>query len=116
MSGRLRCFGEKNDAGSGSAQPVDRVCVGGLFLHHAEEGVFHETSARKGGEPAGFVDGQQIGVFKQNFEVPRGVWFDPWWTVPDEGLAQSDRLASGGGDAVEGDVAVVQFLLPGLWS
>ena len=31
-------------------------------------------------------------------------------------MAQSDRFASGGGDAVEGDLAVVQFLLPSFWA
>jgi hypothetical protein len=56
-----------------------------------------------------------MGVFKQDFEALRGVWFDPGWTAPDQGLAQSNRFASGGGDAVEGDLAVVQVLLPGLW-
>ena len=55
-----------------------------------------------------------MGVFKQDFEVLRGVWFDPGWTVPDKALAQNDRFASGGGDAVEVDFAVVQFLFPGL--
>ena len=94
---------------------MDRVCLGGSPLHAAQEGVFHEAAAGEGGEPAGFVDGQQIGVFKQDFEVLRGVWFDPGWTVPDKGLAQSDRFASGGGYAVEGDFAVVQFLLPCFW-
>jgi len=43
--------------------------------------------AGEGGQPAGFVDAQRMEVFKQDFEVPRGVWFDPGWTVPDEGLA-----------------------------
>jgi hypothetical protein len=28
-----------------------------------------------------------MGVIKQDFEVLRGVWFDPGWTVPDKGLA-----------------------------
>ncbi len=107
MSGRLRCFGEEDDAGGGSAQPVDRVCVGRSPLHAAQEGVFHEAAAREGGEPTRFVYGQQMGIFKQQFEVPRGVWFDPRWTVPDKGLARRDRFASGGGDAAEGDLAVV---------
>ena len=84
---RLRCFGEEDDAGGGSAQPVDRVCVGDLPLHQAEEGVFQEAAAGKGGQPAGFVDGQQMGVFKQDFEVLGAVWFDPGWTAPDKGLA-----------------------------
>ena len=86
MRGRLPCFGEEDDAGGGSAQPVDRVCVGGLLLYQAQEGVFHEAAAGEGGQSAGFVDGQQMGVFKQHFEVLRGVWFDPGWTVPDKGL------------------------------
>jgi hypothetical protein len=54
-------------------------------LHQAQEGVFHEAAAGEGGQPAGFVDGQQMGVFKQDFEVLRGVGFDPGWTVPDKG-------------------------------
>ena len=114
MTGRPRCFGEEDDAGGGSAQPVDRVCVGGSPLHAAQEGVFQEAAAGECGQPAGFVDGQQMGVIQQDFEVLGGVWFDPWWTVPDKGLARSDRFASGGGDAVEGDFAVVQMSLPGL--
>ena len=87
LRGCLRCFGEEDDAGSGPAQPVDGVCVGGLFLHQAQEGVFHEAAAGEGGQAAGFVDGQQMGVIKQDFEVLRRVWFDPGWTVPDKGLA-----------------------------
>ena len=83
-------------------------------MHQAQERVFHEAAAGKGGQPAGFVDGQQMGVIKQNFEVLRRVWFDPGWSVLDKGLAWNDRFASGGNDAVEGDFAVVQFLLPGL--
>ena len=58
-------FGEEDDAGSGSAQPVDRVCVGDLLLHQAQEGVFHETAAGEGGLPARFVDGQQMRVIKR---------------------------------------------------
>ena len=87
MSGPQRCFGEEDDPASGSAQPVDRVCVGGLLLHQAQERVFHEAAAGQGGQPAGFVDGQQMRVFKEDFKVLRGVWFDPRWTVPDKGLA-----------------------------
>ena len=87
FSSRLRCFGEEDDAGSGSAQPVDRVCIGGLLLHQAQEGVFHEAGAGESGQPARFVDGQQMGVFKQDFEVLRSVWFDPGWAVPDKGLS-----------------------------
>ena len=112
--GRSRCFSEKDDARGGSAQPMDRVCVGDVLLHQAEEGVFHEAAAGEGGQPAGFVDGQQLGVFKQDFEVLRAVWFVPGWTVSDKGLAESDRFASVGGDTVDGDFAVVQSLLPGL--
>ena len=84
-------------------------------MHPAQEGVFHEAAAGECGKPAGFVYGQQMGVVKQYFEVLRGVWFDPGWAVPDKFLAQSDRFPSGGGDAVEGDFAAVQFLSPGLW-
>ena len=83
----MRCFGEEDDAGGGSAQPVDRVCVGGSPLHAAQEGVFHEAAAGEGGQPAGLVDRQQMGVFKQDFEVLRGVGFNPGWTGPDQGLA-----------------------------
>ncbi len=78
---------KEDDAGGGSAQPVDRICVGGSLLHQAQEGVFHEATAGEGGESAGFVDGQQMGVFKQDFEVLRGGWFDPGWAVPDKSLA-----------------------------
>jgi len=65
-------FGEEDDAGGGSAQPVDRVCVGGLLLHQAQEGVFHEAAAGEGGQPAGFVDGQQMGVFKTGLRSAEG--------------------------------------------
>ena len=44
---------------------------GFAFAPGAGRGVFHEAAAGEGGEPAGFVDGQQMGVFKQDFEVPR---------------------------------------------
>ena len=87
----------------------------GIAFVPGARGYFHEAAAGEGGQPAGFVDGQQMGVFKQDFEVLRGVRFDPGWTVPDKGLAESDRFASGGGDAVESEFAIVQFLLPGLW-
>ena len=87
MRGRLRCFGEEDDTGSGSSQPVDGACVVELLLYQAQEGVFKEAAAGEGGEPAGFVDGQQMGVIKQDFEVLRRVWFDPGGTVPDKGLA-----------------------------
>ena len=49
--------------------------------------VFHEAAAGEGGQSAGFVDRQKMGVIKQNFEVLRGVWFNPGWTVPGKGLA-----------------------------
>ena len=49
--------------------------------------VFHEASAGQGGQSARFVDGQQMGVFKQDHEVLRGAWFDPGWAVPHQGLA-----------------------------
>src|ERR1700678_4207051 len=115
MRGRLRCFGEEDDAGSGSTQPVDRVAVGGLLLHQAQESVFHEAAAGEGRQPARFVDGQQMRVIKQYFEVLRSVRFDPGWAVPDKGLACNERFASRGGDAVDGYFAIVQILLPGLW-
>ena len=113
--GRLRGFGEEDNAGGGSAQAVDWVCVGGLLLHQTQQGVFHVAATGEGGQAAGFVDGQQMGVVKQDFEVLGRVWFDPGRTVPDKGLAGNERFVSGGGDAAEGDFAVVQFLLPGLW-
>ena len=53
-----------------------------------------KTAAGEGGQPAGFVDCQQMMVFKQ----------------------QDVEVLGGGDDAVEGDFAVVQFLLPGLWA
>lgn len=46
-----------------------------------------DYKADESGQPAGFVDGQQMGVIEQDFEVLRGVWFDPGWTVPDKDLA-----------------------------
>ena len=45
-----------------------------FLLNQAQEGVFHEAAGGEGGQSAGFVDGQQMGVFKQDFEVQRGVW------------------------------------------
>ncbi len=114
MRRRLRCFGEKDDAAGASAQAVDRVCIGGLLAHQAQEGVFQKAGAGQGGQPARFVDGQKMGVFKQDFEMLRDVWFHPGWTAPDDGLPGTDRFASGGGDPVESDFAVVQLLLPGL--
>ena len=56
-------------------------------MHAAQEGVFHKAAAGESGQPARFVDGQQMRVIKQDFEVLRSVWFDPGWTVPDKGLA-----------------------------
>jgi len=56
-------------------------------LHQAQQGVFKEAGAGEGGQPAGFVDGQQMGIIKQDFEVLRGVWLDPGWAIPDKGLA-----------------------------
>ena len=56
-------------------------------MHQAQEGVFHEAAAGEGGQPARFVDRQQMRVIKQDFEVLRGVCFEPGWTVPDKGLA-----------------------------
>ena len=61
--------------------------LGVCFCTQRRRVFFHEAAAGEGGQPAGFVDGQQMGVFKQDFEVLRGVWFDPGWTVPDKGLA-----------------------------
>ncbi len=77
-------------------------------------GVFREAAAGESRQSAGLVDGQKMGVIKQYFEVLRRVRFDPGWTVPDKGLACNERFASGRGDAVDGDFAIVQFLLPGL--
>ena len=54
-----------------------------------------------------------MGVFEQDVEVLRRVRLELGWTVPNKGLAYSDRFASGGGDTVKGDLTVVQFLLPG---
>ena len=87
LSGGLRRSGKEDDAGSAPAQPVDRICVRGLLLHQPQEGVFHEAAAREGWQSARFVDGQQMRVIKQYFEVLRSVRFDPGWTVPDKGLA-----------------------------
>jgi hypothetical protein len=39
------------------------------------------------GEPAGFVDGQQMRVIQLDFDEPTRLWFDPGWTLPDKGLA-----------------------------
>jgi len=80
-------------------------------LHQPQEGVFHKAAAGEGGQPARFVDGQQMGVFKQDFEVLGRVWFDPGRTVPDKGWPKRDRFASGGRDAVDGDFAVVQIFV-----
>ena len=60
---------------------------GGFAVAPSAGGVFHEAAAGEGGQPARLVDGQQMRVIKQDFEVLRSVWFDPGWTVPDKGLA-----------------------------
>src|SRR5229473_611059 len=39
------------------------------------------------GSPLGLLTANRWAVFKQDFEVLRGVRFDPGWTVPDKGLA-----------------------------
>ena len=83
---RLRRPGEEDNAGGRAAQPVDRVGVGGSLLDKAQQCVFQEAAAGKCGKPAGFVDDQEMGVFKQDFEVPRGNWFDPAGSVPHKGL------------------------------
>jgi len=114
LGGCLRCFGEENDAGGGSAQTVDGICVGNMLLDQAEESVFHESAAGKGGQTAGFVDDQQVRIVEQGFKALRSIWLDPRGTVPDNRLACRKRFASGGGDAVESDFAIVQFLLPSL--
>lgn len=87
MRGHLRCFGEEDDAAGAPAQPVDGVCVGELLLHQAQEGIFQKAATGEGGQPARLVDGQQMGVIKQDFEVLGCVWFDPGGTVPHKGLA-----------------------------
>jgi hypothetical protein len=74
---------EEDDAAGASAQPVDRACVGELLLHQAQEGVFHEAAAGECGQPAGFVDGQQMKVIEQDFEVLRGLWFAPTRVWPE---------------------------------
>ena len=56
-------------------------------MHQPQKGVFHKTAAGESGQSARFVDGQQMRVIKQDFEVLRSVWFDPRWTLPDKGLA-----------------------------
>lgn len=112
--GGLRGFGEEDDSGGGAAKAVDRVSSGELGLDEAEEGIFHKAATGEGGQAAGLVNGEQVRVFPENFEVAGCVRFDPGWTVPDEGLSGDDGFGSGGGLAVKGDFAVVQFLLPGL--
>jgi hypothetical protein len=107
-------FGEEDDAGGGSAEAMDGIGGGALFLDQSQEGVFEEAAAGEGRQAAGFVDGQQMGVFEEDVEVLRGVGFEPGGTVPDEGLAGGERFASIGGDAVDGDFAIVQVLLPSL--
>ncbi len=114
LRGGLRGFGEEDDAGGGSAEAVDGVGGGGLGLDEAEEGVVEEAAAGEGGQAAGFVDGEEVGVVEEDGEVQRGVGFEPGRAVPGEGLAGDEGLAAGGGEAVEGDFAVGEVLLPGL--
>ena len=119
FGGRLRGFGEEDDAGGGATEAVDGVRAGCVFLgeallDEAQEGVFKEAGAGEGGQAAGFVDGEEVGIFEEDVEVLGSVGLGPGGTVPDEGLAGDEGFAAGGGDAVEGDFAVVQVLLPGL--
>ncbi len=106
-------FGEEDNARGGAAEAVDRVGLGVLLLDEAEEGVFEEAAAGEGGQAAGFIDGEEVGVFVEKFEGLRGGGLDPGGTVPDEGLAGDEGFVAGGGLAVEGDFAVVQLELPG---
>lgn len=66
---------------------MDRVCAGRLLLHEVQEDVFQEAASGEGGQAAGFVDGQEVGVVEEEFDVLKGVGFDPRRAVPDEGLA-----------------------------
>jgi hypothetical protein len=113
LGGGLRVAGKEDDAGGGAAKTVDGVCVGELGLHEAQQGVFEVASSGKSGETAGFIDGEEMGILQEDCEVSRGVGFDPGWAVPDEGLAGDEGFGAVGGEAVEGDLAVVQVLLPG---
>jgi len=100
-------FGEEDDAGGGSAKAVDGVGVGGVLSDEAQESFFEEAAAGEGGEAAGFVDGEEMGVVVENVEVLGSVWFAPGGTVPDEGLACGEGFTARGTNAVEGDFAVV---------
>ncbi len=114
VGGGLRRFGEEDDSGGGAAQAVDGVGGGELRLDEAQEGVLKEAAAGECGQAAGFVDGEEVGVVEEDGEVQRGVRFAPGGTVPDEGLAGGEGLGAGGGEAIEGDFAVGEVLLPGL--
>ena len=114
ICGGLWGFSEEDDACSGSAEAMHRVCVGALGLYQVQERVLHEAAAGEGGQAARFVNRQEICIFPEDFKVLGGVWFDPGGAVPDEGLAESEQFASISGDPVEGDFTVVQFLLPAL--
>ena len=94
---------------------MDGVGGGELLLDEVQESVLHEAAAGERGEAAGFVDGEEVEVVVEDVEVLRGVGFVPGRAVPDEGLAGGEGFGAGGGDAVEGDFAVVEVLLPGLW-
>ena len=88
-------------------QPVDRVCARALLLYQAQEGVFEEAPSGQRGQAARLVDCQQMGILKQDSKGLGRVWLDPWRTVPDQGLTRNKLFASGGAEAVEGDLAVV---------
>jgi hypothetical protein len=82
MFSNSRTARERNIEHNVDRRADNRISIGNCHLLK-QNGVSDSDS----GQPAGFVDGQQMGVFKQDFEVLRGVWFDPGWTVPDKGLA-----------------------------
>jgi hypothetical protein len=86
----------QDDAG-GAAEAVDGVGGGGAALDLAEEGVLEIAAAGKGGEAAGFIDGQQVVVLPEDGEVKGGSGFDPGRAVPDESLAGGEGLGAGGG-------------------
>jgi hypothetical protein len=106
-------LGEQDDAGGSAAEAVDGVGGGGAALDLAEEGVLEIAAAGKGGEAAGFIDGQQVVVLPEDGEVEGGGGFDPGRAVPDESLAGGEGFGAGGGGAVEGDFAIFEFLPPG---
>ncbi len=64
------------EAGAAAGE-VDRVGLGVLLLDEAEEGVFEEAAAGEGGQAAGFIDGEEVGVFEQQFEGLRGGGLHP---------------------------------------